>query len=307
MFDQSVGIIGVGRLGSDVAFALAEQDLCDIVLYDLETERAEYLASDLSDTSFGHVYNRRVRWVPRLSDLTECSVILVAAGAHLGPNDEASKVYAKNREIAAAMAEAFAGSSNIFIVATEPIDLMTSELRRLLQLPPSRVLGTGGMVDAFVARYVIGEILEMSPDYIRTHVIGPHGVGTQIAWSFTNVNGIPVVAIADKEQRAAIEREVSENLKARLDRLNQSNIRYAPAMACVELIRSIVKDDRRVLSVTTEVTDVFGLSEVAISVPCVIGRFGADRVVLPEIDETVVKIIRAAGEETKAMRTGGAA
>jgi len=59
MIEQSVGVIGIGRLGSDVALTLAERDLCNLVLYDRVTEKAEYLASDLTDTPFGHVYNSR--------------------------------------------------------------------------------------------------------------------------------------------------------------------------------------------------------------------------------------------------------
>lgn len=307
MLDQSVGVIGVGRLGSDVAFALAEQDLCDILLYDQEPKRAEYLAADLSDTSFGRVYNRRVRWVPRMVDLADCDVILVAAGARLASDADQATVYEKNKAIVDEIAVALTGSSSILVVASEPVDLMTTQLRRSLKVPQARVLGIGGIVDAFVARKAIGDALDVSPDYIRTHVVGPHGSGAQLVWKYTSINGIPIDQIAEAEQIKAIEEHAVQNLDERLQRMDRSDVRYAPAMASVELIRSIVRDDRRILSVTLDVQDVYGISGVAISVPCIIGRFGADRPIPPDLDERAQKTIRDATASLEKMLAGGTA
>lgn len=307
MLDQSVGVIGVGRLGSDVAFALAEQDLCDIVLYDQEPRRAEYLATDLSDTSFGRVYNRRIRCVSRMSDLSDCDVILVAAGARLGPDASEATVYEKNKLIITEIADALIGSSSIIVMAGEPVDLMTSQLRHTLKVPQARVLGIGGIVDAFVARNAIGDALDVSPDYIRTHVVGPHGGGAQLVWRYTSINGIPIDQIADADQIKAIEKHALQSLNERLVRLDQSNSRYAPAMASIELIRSIVRDDRRILSVTVDVEECYGVSGMAMSVPCVIGRFGAERLIPPELDSAARKAIQDAAASHKKLLAGGAA
>ena len=299
MTDQSVGVIGVGRLGSDVAFALAERDLGDIALYDLVPDKAEYLASDLTDTSFGHVYSRRVTWTPRLRDLASCDVVLLAAGARLTPDTSVADVLRANRALVAEIAQAFVGSSSLFVVASEPMDLMTMELRRALKLPASRVLGIGGVVDSYRVRHAIGEELSMSPDFIRSHVIGPHWTQSSapvVLWDYSSVNGMPLQQLADEQTRQRIEETLAQEASNRLRHLQESYSRYAPAMACLELIRAIVKDDRRILSVTVEWNKLAGISDVAMSAPCIIGRFGAERAIEPTLDSDEVKRLAADAE-----------
>ncbi len=282
MIEQSVGVLGVGRLGSDVAFTLAEHDLCDIVLYDKDPERAEYLASDLSDTLFGHAYNRRVSWVREARGLTRCGVILVAAGARMDAGVSTAELFRENRSITAEIAETFVGSSNLFVVASEPVDLVTAELARALKLPPSRVMGIGGVVDAYRVRHSLGEALSVRPGYIRSHVMGPHNSDVSIIWDYTSINGISIRNIAEPEVLTDVERELGSD--ERLTEMNVSTSRYTPAIACLELLRSLVKDDRRILSVTMPWHNLLGISDVAMSVPAVVGRFGAERAVPPELD-----------------------
>lgn len=292
MIEQSVGIIGVGRLGSDVALTLAERDLCDIVLYDREPDRARYLAADLSDTSFGHVYNRRVSWAARIGDLASCDVILVAAGARLTPETGTSGLLAANLAVADELATAFVGSSKLFVVATEPVDLMTAALRRLLNLPAGRVVGIGGVVDSFRLRHIVADALDVSPDFVSTQVIGPNGPEASALWRFTAVNGVPVSALASGEALAEMERSFAADAATRASRMAESFSRYAPAMACFELLRSIIKDDRRVMSVTMEWSGLAGISDVAMSVPALLGRFGVERTYLPELSQEALTVLR---------------
>jgi malate dehydrogenase len=287
MTEQSVGVIGVGRLGSDVAFTLAERDLCDIVLYDKDPDRAAYLASDLSDTSFGHVYNRRISWTPVMGDLRRCSVILVAAGARAEGDGYRENLFRRNRPIAEEIAETFRGSSNLFVVASDPVELMTAELTRLLQVPSSRVMGIGGVVDSYRARFALGEQLSVNPEFIRSQVVGPYGTESYLLWEYSSVNGVPARELMSAE---AIDQTVSivdseEHSKKWL--MSHAPSRYTPAIACLELLRSLVLDDRRVLSVTMSWSGILGISGVAMSVPCVVGRFGAERPLVPDVDASV--------------------
>ncbi|MFW5686125.1 MAG: lactate/malate family dehydrogenase [Spirochaetota bacterium] len=292
MIEQTVGVIGVGRLGSDVALTLAERDLCNLVLYDQVTEKAEYLASDLADTPFGHVYNSRISWATRMEDLASCGVVLVAAGARMEPGMRAEDAFVRNRELVREIADAFVGSSTLFVVASEPIDLMTAALRRELRVPPSRVLGIGGVVDSFRARHEFANALDLGPEFVTSHVIGPHSSAAKILWDFTSVNAMPARTIADEAVIATVEKTFAAEAEERLRRMAESFSRYAPAMAAFDLVRALVKDDRRIMSVTMEWTNTLGISDVAMSIPAVVGRFGADRVVLPRLDDATVSALR---------------
>lgn len=302
MSEQSVGVIGVGRLGSDVAFTLAEHDLCDVVLYDLDQERAEYLASDLSDTSFGRSYSRRVSWVSSLRELTGCGVVLIAAGKRIGPDNQIEVLFESNRRIAEEIARAFVGSSTLFVVATEPVDLMTAELARLLKLPPSRVMGIGGVVDAYRVRHAVGEAISVNPDYIRSQVIGPHTRDVEILWDFTTVNGVTIHRLTTDDRLAQIAESLANEADSRLLLMTGSMSRYTPAMASLELVRVLATDNRRVLSVTIPWVDVLGISGVAMSVPCVVGRFGAERPVIPQLSsESVTKLTGIADQWSQVL------
>lgn len=302
---QSIGVIGVGKLGADVALALAERDLCDIVLYDKVNSRAELVAEDLRDTAFGHVYNSAVTAVERMDGLTGCDVILVAAGSSSDASLPANEAYAKNAGVIDEIARAFVGSSTLFIVACEPIDLLTGRLRRRLRVPASRVLGLGGVVDSFLLRHQLATELDMNPDYITAHVVGPHGPSMEIAWQFVTANGLPITDIVDEARLSQMESAFAQERSLRPGRLSAGSSRYAPAMAAVELVRSIVTDDRRVMSVTTEWNGELGIEGVAMSAPAIVGRFGVDRTILPAFTEDAVQRIRAAGAELAATETKG--
>ncbi|MFP4430991.1 MAG: lactate/malate family dehydrogenase [Spirochaetaceae bacterium] len=304
MREESVGIIGVGRLGSDVAFTLAERDLCDIVLYDKEPDRAEYLASDLSDTSFGHVYNRRVIWTDTLRELSRCSVILVAAGARAEEHSSPEALFRENRGIAEEIATTFVGSSNLFVVASEPVDLMTAELTRLLRVPPSRVMGIGGVVDSYRVRSVFAEALSLNPDFVVSQVIGPHGGDATVLWEFSSVNGVSLRQLAEEELLDRALSELKSDTDAHLRQMSKTTSRYTPAMACLELLRSLVLDDRRVLSVTMQWPGILGISGIAMSVPCVVGRFGAERPILPSLDATTHGKLKESAETLAAVLRG---
>ena len=304
---QSIGVIGVGKLGADVALSLAERDLCDIILYDKDPARATLVAEDLRDTSFGHVYNSAITAASSLDELIDCDLILLAAGTSADAGMQPGDSYGKNAKMIDEIAAAFVGSSTLFVVAGEPIDLLTSRLRRRLRVPASRVIGLGGVVDSFRLRHLLATELQMNPDYISAHVVGPHGPNVQIVWEYASANGLPISEIADEATLAKMaERFVAERT-ALPERLSAGMSRYAPAMAAVELVRAIVKDDRRVMSVTTEWTGELGISGVAMSAPAIIGRFGADRTILPELDPKVVESVQAAAKELSAIEANGEA
>lgn len=248
------------------------------MLYDKDGDKASFLASDLSDTSFGHVYNSR------MEDLAACDVVLLAAGARMEPGMSVEDVFQRNQELIREIGRAFVGSSTLFVIASEPIDLMTAALRRELGIPAARVLGIAGVVDSFRLRYALGSALEIGPDYITAHVIGPSSIDAQIVWEFTSINGVPSGDVAEQSMIADIETQFAQESEERLKRLTESFSRYAPAAAAFDLLRAIAKDDRRIITVTMEWTNMLGISDVAMSVPAVIGRFGADRVELPTLE-----------------------
>lgn len=298
MKGQSIGIIGAGKLGADVAFMLAERDVAEVVLYDRDRDRAAFLASDLTETVFGGGYNNRIVAVESMGDLTRCDVVLLAAGER-GERESGESIstaghFSANRPLVREVAETFTGTSTLFVVASEPVDLLTAELTQLLRLPFSRVLGLGGVLDAHRVRHLLSEAMQFNPEYLRSQVVGPHDERVIPLWDYTSINGVPVRSILDRSVLSAVESALSERSGGAVPRGSSS--RYTPAVACVDLLDAILRDDRRILSATVLWDNVYGLSGIAMGLPCLIGRLGAERIILPELSAAERKrLTEAAG------------
>lgn len=295
MKNPEVGIVCAGRLGSDIAFMLTENDLCDVVLFDEDHDRARYVAGDLQDTAIGREYTTRVRWSTDLADLYSAEIIVVAEGS--GPTDKATsddtraELFANNRAIGDKVAESFLGASALFLVATEPIDLMTAYITSRLHLPPQRVLGLGGLLDSLRLRFLIGETLGVNPAYVHAQVAGPHDQDAVILWDFCAVNGISIHDLSTPDQRSTIERRFAEDVTDTAKQGRGETSRYAPAIAAYELLRTLVKAGRNVHSVTMQWGNGLGEAPAAMSVPAVIGQLGAERHFLPKLDTKTSDLI----------------
>ena len=302
MNERSIGIIGTGKLGADVAFMLAERDLADVRLYDVDRDKSSYLASDLTETVFGGGYTNRITAVKEIDELRRCDVILIAAGKRRAAGDSPEDLFGHNRPLIQEIAAAFSGASTLFIVASEPVDLLTTELARLMRLPFSRVLGLGGVLDSYRVRHTLGEAMQVNPDYIRSQVVGPHGRGLQPLWDFTSINGIPIRSIVEEtvltDVAQVLERENGDQALA------AGSSRYAPAVACLDLLDAIIRDERRILSTTVLWENILGLSGVAMAIPCVVGRLGAERMIVPSLAQSARKAISGVADQYSGILKG---
>jgi len=287
MHNRRIGVIGAGRLGSDVAFLLAEDDLCEVVIYDEQVPRAEYLAGDLRDTAIGREYSTQIRWTADMRTLSACDIIVVATGRPLHADDDPFEVFESNRAISAEIADVLSGSSAVFVVGTEPVDLMTSALGIDMHLPPGRVLGLGGLVDSYRARFLIGDVLSVNPQYVQAHVAGPHSSEARILWQFCSVNGIAVSDLLSGEQEREIDERFARNAAPQAPSQTGSGAvsRYTSAVACRDALRTLVKEGRNVLSVTIRWEHILEGTPAAMSAPVVVGQLGGEHVELPGLDD----------------------
>ena len=197
------------------------------------------------------------------------------------------------------------GTSTLFVVASEPVDLMTAALSRALNLQRSgRVIGIGGLLDAIRVRHAVAERTGFSPEYIRANVIGPYDSEAMILWDFSSVNGVPIRSVVATEVLESVDSAFVSDSEMRVRRMNDSLSRFTPAIACVELLRAVVKDDRRVLSVTAPWVDTLGISGVAMSIPCVVGSFGAERFVIPPLADEARERLRWSARRLAAAAAG---
>jgi len=183
-----VAIVGTGFVGSTFAYALMMQGIVsEIVLIDVDKKRAEGEAMDLNH---GLSFVRPVKiWAGDYADCEDADIIVISAGAAQKPDEKRLELVHRNFEVFKDVVPRIAryNRNGIFLIATNPVDIMTYSTLKLSGFPPSRVIGSGTILDTSRLRYVISEDLNIDTRNVHAYIIGEHGDSEVPVWSLANV------------------------------------------------------------------------------------------------------------------------
>lgn len=310
-----VAVVGAGHVGATFAFALMLSGLAsDIVLVDEDMDRAEGEAMDLDHAM---PYGRPTR--VHAGGLRECAgadVVVLTAGAGQRPGETRLDLASKNAAIVRGLVPEIArhAPEAVLVVATNPVDILTLGTLRLSGFPPARVIGSGTLLDSARLRFLLGRHFGVEARSVHAHVVGEHGDSEVVVWSTANIAGVPLddLCRADTsgsfggafgpEERAEIARKTRVAAYEIIRR--KGHTAYAIGAGLVRLVEAIVRDQKTVLSVSTLQEGPYGLAGVCLSLPTVIGRRGAERVLpLPLSSDEQAALIRSA----ETIREAGAA
>lgn len=192
---RKVGIIGAGHVGSDVAFSLVTQGICDeIVLIDKQETKARSEALELRDmASMNRSYTEIIPNV--LDALSDADIIVMAVGPEtLLREDRMEELIETSKAVAEIIPKILAtGFNGIFINITNPCDVITALIQKLSGFNHSRVFGTGTSLDTARMRRVVGEVLNINPKSVDGYVLGEHGESQFVAWSTVRIGGVPLL------------------------------------------------------------------------------------------------------------------
>lgn len=292
-----VGIIGAGHVGAHTAYALAIQGIADeIVLTDLNEHKSSSERQDLFDT--GVFFPNRVRVsCGAYEDLADCDLIINAAGKVdllIGNNDRVVELrYTIPQVRAWAPRVKAAGFHGIVINISNPCDVVTREVAKILELPEGHVFGTGTGLDTSRLISQISAVTDVDPHSIRAYMLGEHGNAQFAAWSCVSLGGQPLADSgyqfdhADLENKARMGGWVTFNGKHCTE--------YAIATCAARMASAVIHDEKAVMAASTLLHGEYGESDLFIGVPCVIGKNGAEKVVeLPLSEEEKEKFHQCA-------------
>lgn len=298
---MKIGIVGMGWVGSSVAMALLERGVAsELLVCDARHELAEGEAMDLAHgASFypsGHVR------AAHLDEMSALDAVVIAAGRGGRPGESRLDLLRDNAAIVRQISAELRGLRGLLIVVTNPVDVLTSVAAEASGLPPSRVVGTGTMLDSARLREAIGRELDVDPRSVHAHVIGEHGDSEVVLWSGARVGGISLrrwpgfraerePAIADEVRRAAYEI---------IRRKGATN--HAIGLVTASLLRWCLRGERRVLTVSRIQEGAFGLRDLSLSLPCVVGQSGATQVLEPEMCEEERDLLMRSAEVLREAR-----
>jgi malate dehydrogenase len=282
-----VSILGSGNVGANTAFFVAEKGITDVILYDIRQGLAQGKALDMMEAAPVRSYRNRIRGEENLAAMAGSELVVIAAGRVREPGQRRQDLYAPNLEVIRALAPEVArlAPDASVIVATEPVDRMTWEFVQASGLPRERVMGLGGFLDSTRLRYLIAEELGVSTENVSALVIGRHGQDMIALGRYSSVSGVPVTDLLDEERFAALVRQTRDSGDLIVSLAQRSSAYYAPSAAAAELVDAVHMDLRRILSVSTVLEGEYGLSGVALSLPCVIGARGIQRILTPRLTD----------------------
>jgi L-lactate dehydrogenase len=280
-----VAVVGAGNVGASFAYALLLSGLAsEIVLIDLNRERAEGEAMDLNHTiPFAHA--ARV-WAGDYDDCAGAAVTVITAGANQRPGETRLELVAKNAAIFRSLIPqvASANPDGIILVATNPVDVLTHTALRVSGLPPERVIGSGTTLDTARFRYLISRHFGVDARSVHAYMIGEHGDSEVAVWSLANIAGMRLAEYCEANgvafgaaARLAIYEQTRDAAYEIIKRKGATY--YAIGAGLVRIVEAILRNQRTVLTVSSLIDNYYDISDVALSLPTVIDRDGVEQVI----------------------------
>ncbi len=303
---MKVSIIGIGSVGAAVATAVKNTGLAhEIVLFDRDGVRARAAAEDLGHAA-AFSYDVKITAVNNYRGIRGSEVVIIAAGANQKPGETRTDLLAANAAVISDIVPrvmANVDSKTVkLIVVTNPLDVMVMLAQRLSKLPPSRVIGTGTMLDSARLRTILSRQLSVSPQSINAYVLGEHGDSSVVNWSSVRVGGLCLNAFC-KQTKISLPVTTRNTIEHRVHNAAYEIIRGRGATwdgiagAVADLLRCIVNDERRILTVS--IFDGAVVQGVAMSLPRIVSRNGSVATLMPDMLSAELSALRRSAKIIK--------
>lgn len=279
-----VAIIGAGNVGSTFAYALLLSGLVgEIVLIDVDRERAEGEVMDLNHAV--PLTNPARIWQGSYKDCQGADVVVVSAGTAQREGETRLNLFKRNtaifKEIIPKITEH--NDSGILLIATNPVDILSYVTWKVSGLPASRVIGSGTVLDTARFRSMLSARLGLDARNVHAYIIGEHGDSEVPVWSLANVAGMPlndycrsIGCEIEKKDRVEIANQVRNAAYEIISRKGATF--YAVAVGLLRIVESILRNQNSVLSVSNLISDYYGVDDIFLSLPAVIGQNGVHKI-----------------------------
>ena len=303
--NRKVAIIGCGFVGSASAFALMESGLfSEMVLIDANEEKAQGEALDISH---GLPFAKPMQiYAGDYKDITDAAVVIVTAGAGQKPGETRLDLVKKNVGIFKSVIPQITeyNKEGILLIVANPVDVLTYAAAKISGFPENRVFGSGTVLDTARFKYKLGEHLEIDSRSIHSFIIGEHGDSEIAAWSSANVSGIPVNDFCEMrghfEHEEAMQRIADEVKNSAYEIIEKKGATYyGIAMSVKRICEAIVRDEKSILPISSIQHDNYGISDVALSMPAIVGKDGVECTVPFELSDKEIAALQESAATLK--------
>ncbi|MBG39217.1 MAG: malate dehydrogenase [Cryomorphaceae bacterium] len=285
---MKVTVVGAGNVGATCADVLAQREIAnEIVLLDIKEGFAEGKALDIWETSPVNLYDSRTIGSTNNYEMTKDSeVVVITSGLPRKPGMSRDDLIATNAGIVKSVTEnivKYSPNAKI-IVVSNPLDVMTYCAYLSANFPSSRVFGMAGVLDTARYRAFLATELNVSPKDIQAVLMGGHGDTMVPLPRYTTVGGIPVTELIEEEKL----NEIIERTKfggGEIVKLLGTSAWYAPGASAAQMVEAIVRDQRRIFPVCTWLQGEYGLSDIYLGVPVILGKNGIEKIIELDLND----------------------
>ena len=290
---KKIALVGTGFVGMSFAYALMNSGECDqLVLIDINKVKAH---GESMDMNHGLPFAKRNMLIfdGEYCDCCDADIVVIAAGVAQKDGEGRIALLKRNYEVFKSIIDTIikSGFEGIFLVATNPVDIMTKITLELSGFDPKKVIGSGTTLDTARLRYLLGDYFSIDPRNVHAYVIGEHGDSEIVPWSQAYVTTKQVYDIVDSSN-GRFKFEDLYNISKNVTEAAQEIIRaksatyYGIGMALVRIVRAIFGDEKSALTVSVMLNGEYGIDGVYAGLPAIIGRNGVEEIIVLDLKES---------------------
>lgn len=298
---MKIGVIGAGQVGATTAFLLAQKELGDIVLLDIVEGMPQGKGLDMAQAGPVLGYDCQVIGTNDFADIAGAEVVVVTSGLPRKPgmsrmdllNTNAGIVESVTKEIAKHAPDSF------IVMVTNPLDVMCYVALEVSGFGRQRVFGMAGVLDSTRCRCFVAQAVGASVEDVQAMVLGGHGDSMVPLPRYITVGGIPIPQLLDQPTIDAIVERTRKGGTEIVSLLKTGSAYYAPGAAVAQMVESLLRDKKRLVPASAYCTGEYGLNDVYVGVPVVLGRGGMERIVEIELMDEERQALEASAADVK--------
>ncbi len=293
-----ISIIGAGYVGSTTAFSLLKENVAsEITLVDVNKEKLEGEALDLSN---GLVYTEvsKITYSTKYNITKNSDIIIITAGANQKPGETRLDLTEKNVKIILEIVKNTEkyNKKAIYIIVSNPVDILTYHVKKKIKNSKQRVLGTGTSLDTARLKYYISQKIKVNTKNIHAYILGEHGDSSFPVYSSANISGKALKELCTKKE---LEECYLKTKNSAYEIINKKGATYyAIALTITKIVKAIIHDEKIIMPVST-IPEEYNIEDVSLSVPCIIGKKGIEKVFKINLDSKEKKLLEKSRKTLK--------
>ena len=275
-----VTVVGAGFVGATVAQYVCGQDLADVVIVDVIEGMPQGKALDLFEASPLLGNDRKITGTQNYADTKDSQIVVITAGIARKPGMSRDDLLKTNANIVQSVAKETRKYSPdaIFIIVTNPLDVMAFLAKETTGLPANKVIGMAGVLDSARFQSFIASELNVSGEDIKCMVLGGHGDLMVPLPRFSSVNGVPLTELLSADKIEALSQRTRDGGAEIVALLKSGSAFYAPGVSVALMVESILRDKRRLLPCSVLAEGQYGIKDIYIGLPVILGKNGVEKV-----------------------------